>query len=119
MVNRAVVLATFGEDRKLVFTIETSTEEVILLNSPNKWNESNYNYTRNRESMAVIRSFSNSIEFDGVARDIINSYVPNKLNENVYINIYKCDSSTFVYSLDYRGRIDFNKYSDDGVYVSI
>lgn len=108
-------IAIFGRPIPLIFKIITDAGTHIMMNSPSGWNGNMFNWTRNRTTMAVIRSFSDEFTFVGVERDLIMS-VPNSgnLNSDTFVEMWKLNSTTLEYELDYKGRVNYTDITDDG-----
>jgi hypothetical protein len=110
----------WGRPIPFVFKLITETDTYVLDNSPSKWDGSLWNYTRNRESLAVVRSFSDELVFSGVDRERIMSVpLSGNLNQDVFVEIWKLNRTTVDYELDYKGRVNYTDVQDDTIECKI
>jgi hypothetical protein len=110
----------WGRPIPFVFKLITETATYVLDNSPSKWDGSLWNTTRNRESLAVVRSFSDELVFSGVDRERIMSVpLSGNLNQDVFIEIWKLNRTTVDYELYYKGRVNYTDVQDDTIECKI
>jgi hypothetical protein len=95
--------------------IKTSSPPVPLPQHPKGWKDIQISFGTNSKYFSLNRSFTVPMFFVGdgaiICRDAV--YKQKGYQEELYIVILKLNPQTGIYELEYKGRLDFGKFSDE------
>lgn len=96
-------------------TIQTSSPPVPLPQHPKGWKDIQISFGTSSKYFSLNRAFSVPMFFVGdgafICRDAV--YKLRGYQEELYVVILKLNPQTGVYELEYKGRLDFGKFSDE------
>ncbi|QES88873.1 hypothetical protein [Rhizosphaericola mali] len=116
--KRFLYFITDASNRSCYFdgsAIQKTNIPTPLSNTPDGWKDVEIAFGTNDTYFSLQRSFTVPLKFVGDGAKVLRYYMQNGkgYEEELYIVILKWAQDTGIYKLEYKGRIDLSKYSDD------